>query len=303
MRTHGLMARTLLLLSGAVLAVGGVVPAYADPAIPGHRPTTYIVSEEPGTLPEGIAVTSDGTMYVTSVGTGAVYRGSVTDPRLTPFLPAGSDGRTQATGIHLDGRGRIFVAGFATHMLFVYDQAGRLLAARTAPHPEATLNDLAFADDAVYVTDSATQTIWRAALHGDEVGPLESYLTADAFTPTPGFLNGIVATPDGRALLVADQSVEALYRVDLATGTVAEVPISGGRMGADGLLLEDHRLYGVINFSNASHRLGSRSRRTASAPPRRSAAPPGRPPRGLPAGRRTSAPARAGGCTPAAGTA
>ena len=251
MRTHTFVARTLALLSGAVLAVGGVVPAHADRASSGHRPATYIVSEEPGTLPEGIAIASDGTMYVTSVGTGTVYRGSVADPKLAPFLPAGSDGRTQATGIHLDGGGRIFIAGYATHTLFVYDQAGRLLAARTAPNPDAALNDLTFADAAVYLTDSATQTVWRATLHDDDIGPLEPYLTADAFTPTPGFLNGIVTTPDGRTLLIADQGVEALYRVDVATGTVAEVPIAAGRMGADGLLLEDHRLYGVINFTNA----------------------------------------------------
>jgi hypothetical protein len=235
------------LLVAAALAIVAVTPAAAK-----QSPSTYIVSQDPGILPEGIAVVGDGTMYVTSLGTGAVYRGSVHDPDLRLFLPAGEDGRTQATGIHLDRRGRIFVAGYATGKLFVYDAAGQLLAIRTAPDPNAALNDLTFADGAVFVTDSATQTVWRASLDGDGIGPLQAFVTADAFAPAPGFLNGIVTTPGGRALLVTDQGTDTLHRVDLDSGKAVAVPIAGGPMGADGLLLEDHWLYGVVNFVDAS---------------------------------------------------
>lgn len=239
-------------LAAAILAAAALAVVAVTPAAARQSPSTYIVSQDPGILPEGIAVVGDGTMYVTSLGTGAVYRGSVHDPDLRLFLPAGEDGRTQAAGIHLDGRGRIFVAGYATGKLFVYDAAGHLLAIRTAPDPNAALNDLTFADGAVFVTDSATQTVWRASLDGNGIGPLEAFLTADAFSPAPGFLNGIVTTPGGRALLVTDQGTDTLHRVDLDSARVVAVPIAGGPMGADGLLLEDHWLYGVVNFVDAN---------------------------------------------------
>src|SRR5262245_48430631 len=104
--SHMLVRAAAALVAAAVVLIP-VGPAQAKPS-----PSTYVVSEEPGVMPEGIAVTRDGTMYVTSLGTGAVYRGSVHDPELRVFLPAGADGRSQAAGIHLDGRGRIFVAGY-----------------------------------------------------------------------------------------------------------------------------------------------------------------------------------------------
>jgi sugar lactone lactonase YvrE len=241
MRYRRLLA--LLCAAGTALGVAAAGPAYAV-----GLPTTYIVSQEAGTAPEGIAVTSDGTMYVTSVGTGAVYRGNVHDPRLRPFLPAGSDGRTQATGIHLDPYGRIFVAGYATATLFVYAPDGRLLAARKAPDPTAALNDLAFTGDAVYVTDSATGTLWRASLTASTVGPLTAWLPPSAFPVAPWYHNGIVTTPDGRFALLTDQGTEKLFRVDLAARSATVVAMTGGSMGADGLLLEGWRLYGTVNF-------------------------------------------------------
>jgi sugar lactone lactonase YvrE len=243
------MRKTIILTVCVALAAvaGPAAPALAHPA----RPTTYLVSNLPGDTPEGIAVTRDGAMYVTSVGTGAVYRGRVDDPLLHPFLPAGSDGRTQATGIHLDRSGRIFVAGYATAALFVYDQHGILLAKRAA-RPGSALNDLVITADAVYVTDSVHQSIWRASLSGRDIGPLEEWITAAELSPTPFFLNGIVATPSQRALLVADQGANVTYRIDVASRRAKAIAVRGadGHMSGDGLLLEGHRLYGVYATDN-----------------------------------------------------
>lgn len=240
------MRRTLAATTAALalLAVPGPVLA-AD-----ARPDTYLVSRDPVVRPEGIAVTPDGTVYVTSVTTGAVYRGNTGQPGLRPFLPPGGDGRTSAAGVHADHRGRLFVAGWDTGTLFVHAPDGRLLARRTAPG--AALNDLALTRDAVYVTDSATGTLWRAPLDGAAVGGLVPWLAATDFPTAPGFLNGIVVTACGRLALVADQGTgepgtERLWRVDLAARTVTEVAVTGGQLGADGLLLEEDRLYGVVN--------------------------------------------------------
>nr|WTA69066.1 superoxide dismutase [Micromonospora sp. NBC_00855] len=241
---------TFLVLATSVVLLAGTSGAPAHAAV--ERADTYVVSTEPGVLPEGIAVTRAGTMYVTSLATGAVYRGDVRHRRLRPFLPAGSDGRTHAAGVHVDRAGRLFVAGYDTATLFVYDPDGRLLAKRSAV-TGAALNDLVITDHAVYVTDSVGGTIWRATLDGGRVGPLEPWLRPSDFPTAPGFLNGIVASAGDRLALVADQGTgapgtERLWRIDLADATASEVRVSGGQLGADGLLLEGNRLYGVVNF-------------------------------------------------------
>ncbi|MFC3505017.1 SMP-30/gluconolactonase/LRE family protein [Micromonospora krabiensis] len=238
-------------LAAAVAALT-VLTVAAGPSPTPDRPDTYVVTREPDVRPEGVAVTPDGTIYVTSVTTGAVYRGDTARPALRPFLPAGGDGRTSAAGVHPDRHGRLFVAGWVTGTLFVHAPDGALLARRTAT-AGAALNDVAVTDDAVYVTDSATGTVWRAALDRTRIGELIPWLAPTDFATAPGFLNGIAVTPDGRYALVADQGTgepgsERLHRVDLRRRTATVVRVSGGQMGADGLLLEGDRLYGVVNF-------------------------------------------------------
>jgi sugar lactone lactonase YvrE len=241
--------RGVTVLTAAGLALAGAVPAAATATPSDHpRPATYLVSELPGDTPEGIDVTRDGTMYVTSVGTGAVYRGSVRDSRLRTFLPAGSDGRTSATGVHVDPWGHVVVAGASTSRLYRYDASGRLLASRFAQEG-SFLNDFAFTRDAVYVTDSAHNMIWRASISRHGLGELEPWLTRDKIAPIPYFLNGIVATPDGRTLLVGEQGQDLTYRVDIGTRTVVPVEVTGanGILSGDGYLLEGHHLYAVYN--------------------------------------------------------
>lgn len=182
----------LLVLATSLVVLTGTSGAPAHAAV--GRPDTYVVSGEPGVLPEGIAVTRTGTMYVTSVATGAVYRGDVRHRWLRPFLPGGSDGRTRAAGVHVDRAGRLFVAGYDTATLFVYDLDGRLLAKRSAV-TGAALNDLVITDHAVYVTDSTGGTIWRATLDGGRVGPLVPWLLPSNFPAVPGFLNASSPPP------------------------------------------------------------------------------------------------------------
>ena len=203
------------------------------------RPSTYVVSTTPGDTPEGIAITRDGTMYVTSVGTGAVYRGSTSQPNLRPWLPAGSDGRTSATGA-------------STSKLYLYDARGRLLAVRKASDG-SFLNDFAITADAVYVTDSAHNQIWRAPLTSRGLGELEPWLTRDKIQPTPYFLNGIVT--DGRTLLVGEQGQDVTYRIDLLSKQVSTLEITGanGILSGDGYLLEGSRLYAVYNAGGGKY--------------------------------------------------
>ncbi|GAB2666319.1 NHL repeat-containing protein [Kribbella swartbergensis] len=232
-----------------VLALFTTIQPAAAHVVP-PRPTEYVVSTTPGDTPEGIEVTRGGTIYVTSVGTGAVYRGSARDPRLKPFLPAGSDGRTSATGIHVDRWGRVLVAGARTSKLFLYDADGTLLAVRMAADG-SFLNDFTFAGDAVYVTDSARNQIWRAPLTRDGIGELEPWLTRDKIQPIPYFLNGIVT--DGKTLLVGEQGQDVTYRIDLATKQVSTLDVTNGILSGDGYLLEGRRLYAVHNAGGGKY--------------------------------------------------
>jgi hypothetical protein len=249
------MIRTRSRTAAAVLLVAPLLTAAVQPVTAqahDNRPQTYVVSTTPGDTPEGIEVTRNGTIYVTSVGTGAVYRGTVRSPHLKPFLPAGSDGRTSATGVHVDRWGRVLVAGASTSKLYMYDARGRLLAIR-AVQEGSFLNDFAFTSDAVYVTDSAHNQIWRASLTKDGLGQLKPWLTRDKIEPIPYFLNGIVT--DGRALLVGEQGQDVTYRIDLRTKAVRPLDVTGanGILSGDGYLLEGRRLYAVYNAGGGKY--------------------------------------------------
>lgn len=245
---------TTVLLTAPLIAAGVQPLAQAHQTQLEHhqRPETYTVSTTPGDTPEGIEVTRDGTIYVTSVGSGAVYRGTVRNPNLKPFLPAGSDGRTSATGVHVDHWGRILVAGASTSKLYMYDARGHLLAIRPAAEG-SFLNDFAFTQDAVYVTDSAHNQIWRATLTKDGLGRLKPWLTRDKIQPTPYFLNGIVT--DGHTLLVGEQGQDVTYSINLRTKAVSTLEITGanGILSGDGYLLEGHRLYAVYNAGGGKY--------------------------------------------------
>ncbi|MFF2852769.1 SMP-30/gluconolactonase/LRE family protein [Streptomyces sp. NPDC058001] len=216
-------------------------------------PDTYVVSTAPGTLPEGITVEPDGTMYVSSDGTGQIYRGSVRTGHLRPFPAQGMEQRTSTLGVHTDRGGRIYSVGGST--LTVHDRAGRLLTRQTAqdgPLGPADLNDLVITRDAVYVTDWANPVVHRAEIRHGRVGPLRPWLdmrpSIPQFPARYWLLNGIVADPTGRTLLVASNGTEAVWRVDTGTREVVPLALDTDSFAADGMVLSGHTLYAVINY-------------------------------------------------------
>ncbi|MFF8837380.1 YncE family protein [Streptomyces sp. NPDC015130] len=234
-----------------LLAALSAVPG---PASARELPDSYVVSREPGVLPEGVAITRDGTMYVSSDGTGALYRGRVGAPEMKPFPARGLEGRPSSRGVHTDRRGRVLSVGGET--LTVHDRHGRLLAARLAPAGPLgapDLNDLAVTEDAVYVTDWANPVVLRAEIRrGGTIGPLEPWLDIrSAFPQFPArywLLNGIVANESGTALLVASNGTEAVWRVGTADRDVSRLELGGESFGPDGMLLRGRTLYAVLNY-------------------------------------------------------
>ncbi|MEV6787818.1 hypothetical protein [Streptomyces sp. NPDC051098] len=105
--------------------------------------------------------------------------------------------------------------------------------------------------DAVYVTDWANPVVHRATLRGGTLGPLEPWLDIRSafpqFPPQYWLLNGIVADPAGRTLLVASNGTEAVWRVDVATRRTEQLGLGGESFGADGMVLHGRTLYAVLN--------------------------------------------------------
>lgn len=255
----GVMPKPLRLLFSAV-SVGLLLSAgpssVAWPAEAHHQrlPRTYVVSTTPGVLPEGVAVGPGGTLYVTSLGTGAVYRGDLQHRRLSVFSPGGAAGRRSAAGVHVDAAGRVYVA--APKALYVYSPSGRLLARRPAPSGavgEPSLNDLVITDRAVYVTDFTNPVVLRAKRHDGGLGQLRPWRTVTDVNPDlPArywYLNGITASSHGRTLLVSSQGLGSVLRLDVRTRAAELVDLGGLPFGPDGMQLRGTRLYAVLNYA------------------------------------------------------
>jgi len=239
-------ASSLLVTTAAVAAVGWQVERTY--ALPGNE-SKY----------EGIGYHEpDGTFYVSETTGGEIHRGNVDGGAATQWLPAGGDGRNTARGIDTDVQGRVYIAGGSNRVgnpalpnIWVYSPTGTLLAALAPDVPNANINDVWVAPDgAAYLTDSTNPFIYRVKQSG-EVWTVTKWLDATGVIPTvAGFnLNGIVATANGRYLIVAHTALGTLWRVDIPTRAVQQIDLGGATVtGADGIALRGLTLWVVRNF-------------------------------------------------------
>lgn len=251
--TRSTLAAVAVSAGLALSACGGDEPGSAPE---GGPPTRYAL---PGdrVFPEGIAVQrSTGDFFVGSTADGAILRGNVREERAEPFLPGGVDGRTSVTGMKVDGRGRLWVAGRFTGLAFVYDvRTKRLIKRLQAPPVEPSfsprgepsiINDVTVTDGAAYFTDSFRPVVYRVSTEGDEVGDMEAWLDlrGTAATYARGFnLNGVAASRDGRHLVTVHTDRGELFRIDTRTREVRRIDLGGVTIRtADGLLLDGRAL-------------------------------------------------------------
>ena len=228
----------------AAIAAGGV-PA-AEQAFP------EVIQLPRGFQPEGIEVGKGTTFYVGSVANGAVYRGNLRTGAGAILVP-GETGKA-ATGIELDNRNRLWVAGAGTGKAYVYDaQSGTLIRTYTFAASDTFINDVVVTRTAAIFTDSRKAVLYQVPIGpGGALGATRTIPVTGDFSLASGFnLNGIDATPNGKTLIAVQTNKAKLFRIDPGTGVAIEISLGSESVpNGDGILLTGKTLYVVQNQSN-----------------------------------------------------
>lgn len=252
------MTRRLGLILGLVMTLSLIVVPIAG-AHDGDRSSTKAKAALPtridlpdGFQPEGITSGFRSRLFVGSIANGAIWRGSARTGEGS-ILVAGVEGR-QAAGLHIDWRGRLWVAGANNHTIRVYNAlTGRLL--QTYEFPTAGfINDLAITRRAVYATDSNNQQL--AVVPLGRFGRLPAASAANLLPLTGDYVvqsgfnaNGIVARNGW--LIIVQSNTGKLFRVDPKTGATKGIDTGDDSVtNGDGLALRNGKLYVVRNQNN-----------------------------------------------------
>jgi hypothetical protein len=232
----------------AMLAVLiGLVPAASVAAA--SRPSSYTLPGD-AVFPEGVAYQpTTGNFFVSSTTDGSILRGNVMEPAASPFI-AGGGTQFSAIGVKVDDAGRLIVAGGVTGEVRVYDAATGTPIRTFTAGAGGFLNDIAVAKNGdLFVTGSFRPVLWR--IPAAEIQP-GAPVAAEAWLDLTGTIpyvagefnvNGIVATGNGKRLVVSQAFTSELFRIDVATKAVTEVDLGGEAVAGDGLALVGRILY------------------------------------------------------------
>ncbi len=263
------MKRRLALLLGLIMALSLVIVPAASANGPKHKPAPLPAQIDlpNGFQPEGIGSGlskkwgQSNKLYVGSLADGAIWRGSARTGTGSILVP-GVAGQ-MALGLHVDWRGRLWVAGGANKTIRVYNaKTGALL--RTYTFPTAGfLNDLVITRKGVYATDSFTQQLavvpfgkWSTHSH-HAWGKLPATTKAKVLPLTGADItygadfngNGIVAKYGW--LIMVKSNTGQLFRINPRTGASKLIDTHGYSVAnGDGLLLRGRWLYVVRNQNN-----------------------------------------------------
>ncbi|SNY34228.1 SMP-30/Gluconolaconase/LRE-like region-containing protein [Paractinoplanes atraurantiacus] len=197
-----------------------------------------------GFQPEGIAIGDKPYAYFGSRADGDIYRVSLRTGR-GDVISQGPG--TPSLGMKIDDHGRLFVAGGSGGDARVIDtRTGKVLRSYTLQPVPSFINDVTLTGGAAWFTDSTNPVLFKVRNGKATSVPL----TGDIAYSTGVNANGIVPTPDGKALIVVQSNTGKLFRVtydgkatliDLGTENV---------VNGDGLWLRGRTLYVVQNRLN-----------------------------------------------------
>ncbi len=251
MKTRG--SKTLALGAALIMFFGFWSSAFAD-----SFPKTIPLPT--GFAPEGITVGDGPTAYVGSLWDGSIYKADLRTGAGSTLVQ-GSLGELLAVGLDFDKRSKyLFVAGGLTGDGRVYDTKTGQLIDRLFFGGLFT-NDVVVTRKAAYFTDSLHSSHLQSPI--DRKGrcrratlKLSCYtVTGEDADPVPGEIvinaNGIVATANGRTLIVVNYATGVLYNVNPNSGFATRIDLGGVEVPwGDGLVLKGKTLYVVQNFQD-----------------------------------------------------
>ena len=241
--------RTFAIVALTALAVTvGAAPASAHS--PSPAPTTIALPD--GFQPEGIAIGSAPYAYFGSRVDGDIYRADLRTGR-GRVISQGPG--TQSLGMKIDRRGRLFVAGGSGGDARVIDvRTGRILRSYPLHAAPSFVNDVTLTGRAAWFTDSTNPVLYKLPLgrHGRlPSAAVPVPLTGDiVYTATGPNANGIVPTPDRRALIIVQSNTGKLFRTTYG-GRTRQIDLGAESVpNGDGLWLRGRTLYVVQNQLN-----------------------------------------------------
>ncbi|MEU6674442.1 superoxide dismutase [Streptomyces sp. NPDC046925] len=205
-----------------------------------------------GFLPEGITIGNQPYAYMGSRANGAVYRTDLRTGR-GRIVHEGAAG-TVAVGLKIDDDGLLYIAGNTGVARVLDTRSGKLVHTYrlTEATPAHFINDVTLLGDRAWFTDSRDSVLY--GVPRGRRGSVRALPLGGDWEQTPDAINanGIVGTPDGRALIVVRSTPGKLYRIPLKTGHATEITLvgAGDVANGDGLLRIGRTLYVVQNRLN-----------------------------------------------------
>ncbi len=251
------------LLLAAIVLAGWALPTQA--AKPDGNAFPKIVPALDGAPPEGFTI-GKGTNAYNGAIDGSIYKLNLRSGQGEILVDAepGFDvfaGDCYKLGMRVDPRSNyLIVAGCVNGDAYVYDadSGEEIMKYQLDDSGNSVINDLAITKDAVYFTDFGQSFIYRLPLTKNGRIPGD----ADAATAIPltgdfdngdnlidVFANGIVATPNGKTLIIGNSGTSKIFKVDPNTGHADEIivdpPLLGLMEGSflDGIVLYDGVLF------------------------------------------------------------
>ena len=223
----------------AITVMALAVPFLAANAGEKAKPFPKIVPALEGAPPEGFTIGKGTTAYNGSVD-GSIYKMNLRTGEGEILVAAEPDfdifaGDCYKLGMRVDKRSNyLFVAGCQEGNVYVFDadSGDEKMQYQLTPQYESVINDIAITQKAAYFTDYISPAIFSLPLSKN--GSIPDNSDAATRIPLTGdfengdnllgvFANGIVATPDGKTLIVGNSGSSKLFRVDPTTGHADEI--------------------------------------------------------------------------------
>ncbi|MFM9630509.1 MULTISPECIES: SMP-30/gluconolactonase/LRE family protein [Streptomyces] len=240
-------------LAGTAVAALTLAATAAPADAAASRPAWPTVFPLPdGWLPEGIAIGAKPYAYLGSRANGGIYRTDLRTGEGT-VLYAGGAGQV-AVGLKLDHDGLLYVAGSTGVARVIDSRTGELLTTHQLTTPTGHfINDVTLLGDRAWFTDSRDAVLYGAP-RGGRTGEIRALPLTGDWTQAPDAIsaNGVVDTPDGRALIVVKSTPGELHKVNLRTGITTKITLIGQEtvVNGDGLYRIGRTLYVVQNRLN-----------------------------------------------------